>query len=239
MTDPLAVVEATWPAAATRIEGPWLLREGRGGGKRVSAATAEGAWRPGDIALAEAAQARLGQPALFLIRPEEAALDAELARCGFALVDPVVILSAPVAGLASTPPRPLSAFCHWPPLAIQRELWAEGGIGPARLAVMERVGGPHTAILGRAGDRAAGAAFVAVAGSHAMLHALHVGTGQRRQGVARNIMRAAAAWAQHHGAIDFSVAVTRGNPPANALYSSLGMQVVGHYHYRMKVPEEA
>ena len=32
-----AVMETTWPAASVQQVGPWLIREGQGGGKRVSA----------------------------------------------------------------------------------------------------------------------------------------------------------------------------------------------------------
>ena len=41
--------------------GPWAIRDGAGGGKRVSAATAEGDWHDADLDLAEAAMAALGQ----------------------------------------------------------------------------------------------------------------------------------------------------------------------------------
>ena len=57
---------------------------------------------------------------------------------------------------------------------------------------------------------------------------------QRDDDVARNMMRAAAIWAQNHGATTLALAVTRSNVSANALYSSLGMTVVGYYHYRIK-----
>jgi ribosomal protein S18 acetylase RimI-like enzyme len=50
------------------------------------------------------------------------------------------------------------------------------------------------------------------------------------------MMRKAAAWAQDHGAKRFLVLVTAANAEANALYSSLGMRIVGHYHYRSKEP---
>ena len=69
-------------------------------------------------------------------------------------------------------PERMTSFTHWPPLQIAAELWAEGGIGPARLAVMERVQGPKTVILARAQDRAAGVAFVALHDGMAMLHGL-------------------------------------------------------------------
>jgi hypothetical protein len=45
-------------------------------------------------------------------------------------------------------------------------------------------------------------------------------------------MREAAFWAQDQGASHLALAVTQGNTGGNALYSSLGMQVVGQYHYR-------
>jgi ribosomal protein S18 acetylase RimI-like enzyme len=232
MSDLFAALDATWAAAATVETGGWTVREGRGGGKRVSAATTDR--EDADIAAAEDAQAALGQPPLFCLRDGQSALDAALAGRGYRIVDPVVLYEAPVAAIAAEPPARLSAFPLWPPLAITREIWAEGHIGPERLAVMERVGLPKTAILGRAGDRAAGAVFAAVAGDIAMTHALHVDPAARRQGLARNLMRAAAAWAAAQGAARLALAVTAANAPANALYRALGMRVAGRYHYRVK-----
>jgi len=227
-----ALIDATWPPAATRRAGPFRLREGQGGGQRVSAATAEAEWQQADIAAAEAAQRDLGQVPLFMIRAGEEALDAALAARGYRVVDPVVLYRAPLADLATEPPPPITTFCLWPMLQIMRELWAEGGIGPGRIAVMERAGPPKTAILGRVNDRAAGVAFVAGHGASAMLHALHVIPGQRRQGIAVKMMRATAFWALDHGLSELFVAVTEANAPARALYASLGMSIVGKYHYR-------
>ncbi len=223
--------DATWPAAASHAAGAFRVREGRGGGKRVSSATAEGPWSETDIDAAEAMHRRLGQPPLFMIRPGEEALDAALAARGYAVVDPVNVYAAPVEALIAEVP-PLAAFTIWPPLAIMHDIWAEGGIGPGRLAVMERASSPKTAILGRVRDRAAGAAFVALHDGIAMLHALHIVSDQRRQGSAVKMMRTSAAWAQDNGAKRFSLLTTKANGPANALCASLGMQVVGDYHYR-------
>ncbi|MFT4148714.1 MAG: GNAT family N-acetyltransferase [Paracoccaceae bacterium] len=227
------VMEETWPPAARHAAGPFILRDGRGGGKRVSAATADANWTGADLAPAEAAMRDLGQPPLFLIRAGDEALDAALAAGGYAVVDPVVAYAAPVARLADPPPA-LSAFPHWPPLAATAAIWTEGGIGPARLAVMDRVAGARTAILARLDDRCAGAGFVAISGETAMIHALEVAPAFRRRGAARHILRAAACWAQDNGAATFSLVVTSANAPALALYASLGMEVVGQYHYRQK-----
>lgn len=230
----IAAMEATWPAATTTRHGPWTIRDGQGGGKRVSAATALPGWHPTDLPQAEAAMTALGQPPLFLIRDGDTALDETLAGQGYRVVDPVIGYAAPLAALADVPPAPMTSFPHWPPMAIAESLWAEGGIGPARLAVMQRVQAPKTAILGRANDRAAGAAFVAIHGNIAMLHALEVTPALRRQGSAHNILRAAALWAQQNGADTLTLVVTVANENARRLYASLGMQPVGQYHYRQK-----
>lgn len=228
------VVEATWPAATVQNRGCWLIRGGQGGGKRVSAASALPGWQVADLPLAEAAMAELGQPPLFVLYPGEADFDRALAAAGYAIIDPVVAYAAPVATLAQTPPAPMTSFPHWPPMAIDADLWAEAGIGPARLAVMARVTGAKTVILGRSRDRAAGVAFVAIHEKTAMLHGLEVTPSQRRQGSAHNILRAAALWAQQNGADTLSLVVTEANEPAARLYASLGMSVVGQYHYRQK-----
>ena len=226
------VMEATWPPARVHRVGPWLIREGAGGGQRVSAASAAGDWTEADIPQAEAAMEALGQKRLWLIREGDVDLDAALAARGYRLNDPVVAYAAPMAQVAGEI-SPMAAFAHWPPLAITREIWAEGGIGLARIAVMERVVGRKTAILGRTDDTPAGAAFVALAGDCAMLHALEVRPGLRRQGSAHNMLRAAANWAQDQGATTFSLVVTEANAPARALYERAGMLPVGRYHYRV------
>lgn len=228
-----STIEATWPAAALHRVGPWLIREGRGGGKRVSAASAEGPVTAADLPVMEAAQARLGQPPLVQIAGEAPETDALLAEAGYAVVDPVVVYAAPVERLTGEVPH-LAAFTVWPPLAIQREIWAEGHIGPDRWAVMDRVTGPKTSLFARADDRPAGTGFVAIHEGIAMLHALEVLPGLRRRGAAGHMLRAAANWAAANGATTFSLVVTEANAGARALYASLGMEVVGQYHYRMK-----
>lgn len=233
-----ALTEATWPAAFVHRVGPWIIREGQGGGNRVSAATPAAAWNADDIALAEHAMAALQQPSLFMIHAGDAALDAALEADGYALRDPVIAYAAPVADLASPAPSPMSAFPHWPPLAIARALWADAGIGAARQAVMDRVTLPKCTILGRQNDRASGSAFIAVQGDTAMLHALEITPAQRRQGAAGNILRCAAGWAQAQGARELAVLVTRANAPARTLYASLGMALVGSCHYRIKDGQE-
>ncbi|CUH63148.1 putative acetyltransferase [Thalassovita gelatinovora] len=227
-----AVIDATWPAAGARDLGPWLIREGQGGGQRVSATTAKQPVTVDDIPLAEAAMQELGQPRLFQIRQGQDDLDAMLADRGYAVVDPVNVWIAPVDDIATEFPPPVTAFSVWDPLAIQIDIWAKGGIGPGRIAVMYRAADPKTSLLGRLKDSPAGTAFVAIHDGIAMLHALEVLPHQRKQGMARWFMRLAAFWARDNGASHISVVCTQENAAANALYQSLGMSRCGQYHYR-------
>jgi len=227
----LAVLEATWPAARKIAAGPFVLREGRDAGSRVSSATATGPATAADVAAAAGAMRAMGQEALFRIGPGDGALDALLAEQGFARRDPTLILAAPLGAVAGEAP-PVTAFPHWPPLAVLADLWTAEGIGAPRQAVMARVAGPHAAVLGRAGDRPAGGAFVGVADAGAMVHAVAVRAPHRRQGLARAMMLAAARWAEAQGAGWIAVAVTEANAPARALYAGLGMAEAARYHYR-------
>lgn len=223
------VMEATWPPLRHWPIGPFTLRDGAGGGKRVSAASCDGPFTAADL---DAALATMADP-LMLIREGDKALDAALEARGWKIIDPVVGYAAPVERLATDLP-PLAAFPHWPPLEIARSIWAEGGIGPARLAVMERVAVPKDAILARVRDRPVGVAFVACHGNDVMLHALEVRPSHRRLGAGRTLLQAAANWGISQGAARVSLVVTRQNVAACALYARLGMETVGQYHYRMK-----
>jgi len=239
MPDLASVILTTWPPHGLRMAGPFRLAMNDGGGNRVRAARlsepgADGAEvRVDHIAEAEAEMTALGQPHLFMVLQGQEALDARLAGLGYAIKDPTDALVASTAALAAPPP-PVTCFRTWPPLAIQDEIWAAGGIGPDRRAVMARVAGPKFSVFGRVNDRPAGTAFVALDGDTAMLHALEVLPAARRAGLARHMMRAAAHWAQDAGATRLSVLVTRENLPAQGLYASLGFEAMGHYHYRVK-----
>lgn len=226
------VIDATWPAAAVLDLDPWTIRTGAGGGNRVSAATARRDVRTEELPRAAQAMRDLGQEPVFQIRPGDDATDAVLAKAGYLKRDETVIYAAPIATIATHRPPPVTAFTVWPPLAAQADIWAQGGIGPARLAIMDRVRGLKTSIFGRTDDRPAATLFVALHGDIAMLHALEVAPVFRRRGLAQQLTRAAAFWAQGQGATIFSLLATTGNGAANALYQGLGMTDVGRYHYR-------
>lgn len=236
--DLYAVIEATWPAAAKTRLGPWMIRSGQGGGQRVSAATAEGPVAATDLKAAETAMADLGQPNLFMIRDTDTAVDKLLEAAGYVRHDPVTMYAAPVDLVATEAPPRTAAVPAWEPLKIMEEIWATGGIGPDRVAVMHRAASPKTGFISRWQDKPAAAGFCAIHNRIAMVHALEVLPFQRRLGVGHFIMRRAAFWARDHGASTLSVICTTANQGANALYASLGMSVVGQYHYRLKRPDK-
>ncbi|WP_299847668.1 N-acetyltransferase [uncultured Roseovarius sp.] len=229
-----SVIEGTWPPADKREVGPWTIRDGQGGGQRVSAATANTSVSLHDLPEAETAMRRLSQPQLFMIRDGDAEVDAVLEAAGYPIVDPVNIYVSPLAELTTERPPRVTTFAIWEPLEIMRDIWTKGGIGPGRVNVMTRANGPKTGLFGRSNNRPAAAGFVAIHDRIAMVHALEVLERHRREGMGRHMMREAAFWAADQGATHMSVICTQANTSANALYSSLGLTLVGQYHYRHK-----
>ena len=233
----IAAIDGTWPAKRFVELGVWTLREGDGGGKRVSAATARGPVASKDIDLAEKAMQDLGQDQLFMLLDGDSQLDEQLADRGYGIIDPVRIYACEANLLIDVPIPRVTVFTLWEPLAIMKEIWAQGGTGPARLRVMERVSGPKTAILCRLDDKPAGVAFVGIHEGIAMVHSVEVLPHQRRKGAAVWMMRAAAFWAAAQGAHTLSALCVDANAPANKLYTSLGFSTRGTYHYRQRLKE--
>ena len=217
-------IDATWAPLRRWQDGGWVHRDGAGGGKRVSAATAHSL---GDVPMGP-------PPALVMIRQGEDALDAALAKAGHRIVDPVVLYAAPCGALAERTPPGIRTITTDAPLARMREVWGAGGIGAARLAVMDRAAGPKTFLLGRSADRTAACAFAALDGEIVMLHALEVAPAARRDGLGQDLTAAAARWGRTQGAKCIALMTTEANAPARALYEGLEMELSGRYHYRTK-----
>ncbi|MTE00433.1 GNAT family N-acetyltransferase [Paracoccus sp. YIM 132242] len=226
--------EDTWPAAEYADAGGFRVGRGLGAGGRVSSARTVGAWVPEDIAAVEGVHRAWNQQPMFRVLDADTALVAALTAAGYRRDTPTAIMQAPVSALTGQPIPRLASFAIWPPLAIQRDIWSAGSITPARQAVMDRVRGPKIAILGRLDDRAAGAAFAAIHGKVAMVHAVEVLPAFRRRGLAGWMMRQAAFWAQDQGATRIGLAVSRANAGARAAYDRLGFVEAAGYAYYAK-----
>nr|WP_241865483.1 GNAT family N-acetyltransferase [Paracoccus salsus] len=229
-----AAFEATWPAAEYRDVGGFRVGRGHGAGARVSSARAIGPWRDADIDASVDLHSLWGQEPLFRVPDDDTALSAALRDRGFRLQVPTAIMATGIERLTGLEPPPVTTFAVWPPLAIQRQIWAAGHIGPARQQVMERASHPKAAILGRIDDRAAGAGFVAIHAGIAMMHAVEVLPEWRRKGLAGWMMRGAAIWAAGKGATRLALAVSRDNQAAIAFYRNLGFEEVAGYGYRIR-----
>ena len=228
-------IDATWAPASFEPSGPFRLRNGAGGGKRVSAATLNSKTATeDDINAASSAMIALSQPPLFMLKPGQEDLDQMLADLGFQIIDPVVLYASPAKKLAPKAPKGLAIIPSNLQLAAQKEIWATDNIGPERLAVMERVKGPKSYLLSRHNDRIAGTVFVSCDAEIAMLHALTVSEYARQQGVGKNLTYGCAKWALDQGATTLALMTTEDNTPARRLYEGIGMAEVSRYHYRIR-----
>lgn len=229
-------IDATWAPESFQTLGPFTLRYGAGGGKRVSAASLSAigsAANVSDINAAATAMRNAEQTPLFMIRDKETILDEHLEELGYSVIDPVTVYASEASELARNAVGGLAALPCEAPLALQREIWDEGGVGPERLAVMARSTTPKTYILGRTDDRPVGTVFASVSNTIGMLHALEVKDTWRRRGVGKALTFAAAKWAQAHGAEMFALLTVKNNAAACALYEKLGMRAIDGYHYRI------
>lgn len=223
--------EATWPAAEYADAGGFRVGRGAGAGGRVSSARAVKEWTADDIPAAIAQHEKWGQRPLFRALDDDAGLIGALTGHGFRRENPTLIMEIETQALNDREIPRVTAFPIWPPLAIQRKIWASGKIGPGRQQVMARVPAPMTSILGRIEDRAAGAAFVATHDGVAMVHCVEVLPELRRKGLAGWMMRCAALWGAEQGADRFALAVSRANDGAVALYHDLGFRETAGYSY--------
>jgi GNAT superfamily N-acetyltransferase len=222
-----AAINVTWPSETVTTDGPWVHREAVGAGNRLNATTLE--LTSGGV------PNNIPDRPLFMVRGDQSALDIALEKRGYAIKDPVTayVINVDKIAQASGPTR---VFTAWPELAVMAEVWATGGIGPERIASMERVKTAKTGFLCRANDRAAGVAFAAISGELAMLHGLEVLPQARRTNVATDILRQAAYWADQNGAHQLAVLVTTANTVANAVYQNMGFMKAVGYHYRIRGP---
>jgi len=218
------VTEATWPSASMSEKSGWVIKDGAGGGKRVCAAVQ--LTKSADIQLAEAEMLELGQDKLFQIRTGDNTLDKALALRGYELFDRVVLMVGKLTELEQTADGQMEER----PNSSMKEIWEQGGIGPARLAVMDRA--KCTKAYARIDDKAV--AYAAIHNNICMAHAVEVSQDHRRKGLGRKIMHQIAGWADQRGADYMAVITVTENTAARTLYQNLGLQEIGNYHYRIK-----
>lgn len=230
----MAAIDATWVAAERAPLGDWIVRRGAGAGGRAGSI-----WMRGDPgmpladALARAAvlQRGWGEQPLLMLPDSEPDRAAVAAAHGWTIGERTTLMAARCAEVAAHGTGGLMVVQVRCPLAVMEELWDSTGTDAARRAVMDRTPEPKISLMLREDDRPAAAAFVAVDGDVAMLHAVMVGEPWRRRGVGRALTAAAAAWARDTGAQSIGLAVLSTNAPAIALYGRMGFEPRGGYRY--------
>ena len=229
-----AASETCWPPLNKKNIGPWVIREGAGGGNRVSSTTANDFFRKEDIFIAENHMQLLNQKNIFQIREKDLELDNILDRLGYSLVDKTVVYGSKIAKMSSPCVPPMTAFNIWPPLRIMKDIWEIGGTTDSRISVMERCKVRKTAILGRIENKAAGCAFISEYKGIAILQALFVLPSYRRKGLARFLISESVKWVSYAESAYLAIMTDKYNKEARGLYDSLGMKIIDKYHYRVK-----
>lgn len=230
-TELFEAVDATWAPRSFLKQDGWLIREGAGGGKRVSATTLLSDIDTTEINSAVTKMKSLGQTPLFMIRKTDTELDAVLNAEGYKIIDPVVILVGQTQKLARTPPEETYSIVELnAPNDNAKAIWAAGGIDQGRLNIMARVKGAKSILFA---DQM-GVAFAAAHNDVAMIHAVEVATEYRRKGVANALMYKAFRWAKDQNCKWTAVLTVKENIPARTLYQNLGMTETAAYHYRIK-----
>jgi len=223
-----------WPPIRKKTVGPWVIREGGGGGRRVSSTTPIGDYSKEDILLAEREMQALGQPNIFQIRNKDEDLDILLKEKGYSLVDKTVIYTGNIVEISGLRVPPVTTFNVWPYLSIMKSIWEKGGITDARLSVMRRCNVRKTAILGRIENKAAGCAFISQSEGVSIIQSVFVLPQYRRKGLSRYIISEAAKWGVGEGTSYLALMTSKYNRKARNLYDGLGMKMIDTYHYRVK-----
>ena len=227
----IAAVERTWPPVAVDDSAApgWRLREGAGGGRRVSCASSLGGE---DFEAAAAAMRAHGARPCIRAARGEAELAARLEAADWVRIDPTVLMVGEAARLVLVDlPKGVKFSLGRIRLALLDEIWEGGAVTPARRAVMARAPEPKATIMARTDAATAGVGFVCADGEVAMLHAVVVREALRRQGAGTAALAGAARFALDVGAQWVGLAVTEANAAARALYGKAGMTEVGGYAY--------
>ncbi|MXP64313.1 GNAT family N-acetyltransferase [Roseomonas sp. M0104] len=230
------------PALRTAFDGPFLLRAFLGGTGRANAVSSLDPAPDAGLALRldriEAAYRRAGLPVRFRSTPlDPPGLEEALLERGYTADKGSRVMAGPLERFAAAETglevaaRPSDA---WLSLIATAEHQT-----PARRAEKVQAAGmmlvPAAWMLLRASNgQPAAAAQVAVDGRLLGFFDVATHPAFRRQGMARRLFRAAAAWGQARGGVTGWLQVSADNAPAVALYEAMGMREIYRYRYFLR-----
>jgi GNAT superfamily N-acetyltransferase len=234
-----------WPATEQMLYDGWVLRFAGGYTKRANSVTP---LYPGTldigakVAACEAIYAARGLPPIFRLPTMTAPqVDETLARRGYRLLDPTLVLARPLASdqadAADGAPPSGAALREAPPddwLALYSRL-SDAPLTRQALhgEILARIGTPRLMAAWHIDGRPVACALGVLEGDCFGLFDLVTAPDERRKGYAMALVRAMLDWACHRGARYAYLQVVRDNAPARALYERLGYRELYAYHYRV------
>jgi ribosomal protein S18 acetylase RimI-like enzyme len=232
----LEVLLDAWPPLERERLGGWTLRFARGFTRRANSVLAIGEpTLPLDEAISHCEQryAARGLPARFQVREGIGAGELErlLRALGYTFGHPAHVLAGPLPAA-----QPDARVVHGDvPCDGWLELWLASRGDPeaaeAAREILARVSRPRTFACLRVDGRVMATALGTVSPGWLGLNCLAVRPEARRQGLARALLGALAAWARGHGAGRLWLEVEDGNAPARRLYRDLALERVGGHAY--------
>ncbi|GIH70132.1 GNAT family N-acetyltransferase [Sphaerimonospora thailandensis] len=163
-------------------------------------------------------------------------LDAELDSRGYRMVDPTLIMTAPLPRDAV----PAGEVAPEPSERWLRTWWrVDGGRHrdddetPAMEWARRIMTGVPAGYAHLEGDTGAGVGRGVVQGRWLGVYCMAVEPRARRRGLGRSVLRTLFAWGRERGAERAYLAVTEPNVGARTLYEREGFTVAGRYHYRV------
>ncbi|MBG0812707.1 N-acetyltransferase [Planomonospora sp. ID82291] len=264
MTDDVfdRLVDQAWPALSRTDSGGWTLRAAGGVTKRANSVLPLGERRDLEAAVeaAEEFYAGRGLPCAFSVGAGAAAeLDGLLEARGYRVVDPTLVMVAPLesvaavggAGPGSAPvrggePRPggdgvpegggaeAEVRLAAEPDSTWLDVWwtVDGRGGGDARETARRILTGVPAVYGSLGAEAVGRGVAQGEwfGIYCMATAAHA----RRRGHARRMLNALLSHGREQGARHAYLCVVEANAAARSLYERLGFTVSARYHYRVR-----
>lgn len=228
---------AAWPSLEDEWLNGWLLRAGGGVTRRSNSANpVDDSWDDLDTQV-DSAEAWFAQrslpPIVRLTAAADPAIDRRLAARGYQRDLGAAIMTRPIAGLVPVGLHEVH-LSDGPSPRWLRSAAREPGRGGAKRTVLEqlldRIDHP-TAYAGLGRDAIGLGVLV---DDHLALFMMRTEPPARRQGLARAVAAALAAWGADQGATEAFLQVHPSNAPAIALYESLGFKKQYEYWYRQK-----
>jgi N-acetylglutamate synthase len=226
-----------WPALREVLLDSWLLRFSKGLTRRANSANPLRPVAHADIRACEALYRRLRLPTIFrvltLIDPS---IDERLAAAGYTREGESCVLYASIDEIetAGDPGVQLlsEASPQWFAAMAALQQHTAGQTATYR-GIIDHIAIPTAFASLSADEEIVAAAFGAIHDGLLCYESVVTDNRRRRQGYARRIITALAAWAKEESAHGACLEVEAGNIPARALYDAIGLkQELYRYHYR-------